>query len=107
MPEKKRNQYTRTGRRDPTHKNDPLGDPRTHHHASCQDFFHHHPTTTTTTTANNSNTTTNNTDYDYNYDSLQHTVLDPHNELFIYQQFGYAGCCNPGKHYLGSSWWYH
>jgi len=75
--------------KDPTQKNDPLGDPRTHHHAPCRDFFF----SSESTNRNNINNT--------GFDLIRQTVLDSKNELFIYQQFGYEGCCIPGNHYLG------
>ncbi|OEU23437.1 hypothetical protein FRACYDRAFT_233608 [Fragilariopsis cylindrus CCMP1102] len=58
-------------------KDDPLGDPRSKHHASCGVFF-----------AQN--------------DDLVQQVMSPKSESFIYKQFGYDGCCNPGSSYLGS-----
>lgn len=58
-------------------KDDPLGDPRSKHHASCGVFF-----------AQNND--------------LVQQVMAPKSESFIYKQFGYDGCCNPGSSYLGS-----
>jgi hypothetical protein len=70
-------------------KDDPLGDPRSKHHASCGVFF--------ATDAQNSDTNKNT-----NSNLLQQQVMSPDNESFIYKQFGYNGCCNPGTNYLGS-----
>ena len=65
-------------------KDDPLGDPRLKHHGSCGIFFD----------ANTSQ----------QVESLSVDGSDENGtENFIYQIFGYEGCCRPGNNYFARS----
>ena len=55
-------------------KNNPLGDPRLSHHSSCSRYF-----------SNN---------------NKLYSKMESGPEAFLFQHFGYQGCCNPGDAFV-------
>jgi len=61
----------RKRRKMPAKKNDPLGDPRSSHHGKCQNMF----------------------------DEATAKLVENRTERFVYELFGYEGCCKPGTNF--------